>query len=231
VTATVLDAAGMTVLTPFADQRQSARTHAFSLALDELLDGHYRLVVGAFGEDGRIATASADLVVDRALSAFAVTPAAVSPNADGVADAAAFSFALAKPALVTLQLLAAGTPATVVFAGELQPGPHQVEWRGPLPDGLYDAEIAVDDELGRLTQRVSLAVDTAPPVLQIVDAARLDFWLSEPATVFLLVDGRRVVKNEPAGTFHVPHVGPPPATLSGVAQDAAGNTGAPVGVG
>ncbi len=60
------------------------------------------------------------------------------------------------------------------------------------------------------------------PTLRIVDPKKLRFWLSEPATVTLFVNGKRVVKVEPKGAFSVPR-NFPVQTVSGIAVDAAGN--------
>jgi hypothetical protein len=65
-------------------------------------------------------------------------------------------------------------------------------------------------------------------VLTLIDAGKLRFTLSEPATVTVLVNQRtRIVLAAPQGTFVVPYTGLV-AQLSAEAQDAAGNLSAVV---
>jgi hypothetical protein len=177
-------------------------------------------------------TASVEVVVDRTVTGFAATAAALSPNGDGVADTTTFTFGLALPAAVRLEIVSAGlvvaTPLAPTF---LQGGSLVVDWNGtangaPLPDGAYDAVLTVTGPAGDVAVTLPIRVDTTPPSLELLDAAKLRFRLSEPAVVTLLVNGRRIVKNEPAGAFSVPRGAAPVQTLSAAATDLAGNVSA-----
>jgi hypothetical protein len=68
-------------------------------------DGRYQLVLTARGRAGRSLTAVIPVLLSRTLSGYAVTPTALSPNADGRNDSAAISFNLSLPALAQLDLL------------------------------------------------------------------------------------------------------------------------------
>jgi hypothetical protein len=119
-----------------------------------------------------------------------------------------------------------------VFDGDLQPGPERYVWRGdfgagPIPDGPYQALVTATDTVGTVSQGATFTLDTTAPVLSLVSGPKLNFRLSERATVRLTVDGKRIVKLEKAGAFHVPHVGPA-ARVSAVATDPAGNQSLPV---
>jgi hypothetical protein len=67
-----------------------------------------------------------------------------------------------------------------------------------------------------------LRLDTAAPRLRVLSLAGLRFTLSEPATLALVVNGRRIVKLAKAGALHVPFAGRP-TRVTAFAQDAAGN--------
>ena len=102
-------------------------------------------------------------------------------------------------------------------------------WNGArLADGKYAATLTVSDALGDVQFPLPLSIDTTAPVLTLLDARTLRFSLSEPATVTVLVDGQtRLVHGEPKGAFTVPYAGAV-TQVSAQAQDAAGNTSAPV---
>jgi hypothetical protein len=62
-------------------------------------------------------------------------------------------------------------------------------------------------------------------VLTLIDAKTLEFSLSEPASVTVVVNQKtRLLKNAPKGTFTVGYTGAVTG-LTAVAQDAAGNVG------
>lgn len=165
VTVSVLDANGLVVATPVADQRQSARPQAFPFAPDDLADGSYTVTVAALGEDGRQQSAQAPLVVGRTLADYALSPATVVPDAGG-ASAVAFTFSLAKPALVTIELLRADGSGAVAYTGDLPVGQQRVDWTATLAEGLYTARITVQDDVVTVSQELALTVSRAaqPPV-------------------------------------------------------------------
>jgi hypothetical protein len=204
----------------------------FTWSARTLPDGRYRLVVTATAA-GRSVRKAADVVVDRTLTGLAASNLALSPNGDGVDDATTLSFSLDQTVLVRADVLEAGVLLGTVFQGTLGPGPETIAWNGTvngatLPDGSYELALTVTDALGEVPQTLLVSIDLTPPVLTLVDATRLAFTLSEPATVSLLVNGQtRIVVGEPAGSFTVPFSGPVSSVVA-QAQDLAGNLSATV---
>jgi hypothetical protein len=74
-------------------------------------------------------------------------------------------------------------------------------------------------------QSLIVRIDRRPPVLRLVSPARLELWLSEPARVTIVLNGRtqRFTRRRP-GSFRVAHARPV-RTLSAYAVDLAGNRG------
>ena len=226
VTAQLQDAAGSTVAIVLQSERPQG-LNEFSWSAGALPDGRYRLVVTATAV-GRSVRKAADVVIDRTLTGLLASTLALSPNGDGVDDSTSVTFTLDQPVPVRVDVLQAGTMIATIFQGTLGTGPQTVTWNGttngaPLAEGVYELAFTVTDALGDVRQTLPVTIDVTPPVLTVVDAKRLLFTLSEPATVTLLVNGQaRVVVGEPAGTFGVPFAG----QVAGVvaqAQDFAGN--------
>jgi hypothetical protein len=233
VTVVVADASGGTVST-LLDERLDPGAQSVSWAAGVLPDGRYTIRVTASPSGRPAARASVDVVVDRTVAGFGVSSPVVSPNGDGVADTATLSFTLALPATTRLELVRDGAVvATLVPLGLVQPGPYAVAWNGmvgdaTVPDGVYQAVLTVTEPFGDVALTAPLVVDTTPPLLELLDPARLRFRLSEPATVTLVVNGSRIVKAEPAGVFNVPPGVAPVQSLSAIATDAGGNVSATV---
>jgi flagellar hook assembly protein FlgD len=233
VVAQVLDATGAPLLT-LLDEERLAGNNSFEWAAHVLPDGRYRLVVTATSSTGKqTVTKATDIVVDRTLSAFQVTPAVISPNGDGVADTTTFSFTLAQSVPVRLDIEQRGAVVATPFQGTLGVGPQTIAWDGlangaALPDGAYTAVVTETDQLGDLRLSVPVTIDTTAPVMSIVDAKTLTFTLDEPATVTVIVNRtKRIVRDEPKGTFTIVVPGAV-AQVSAEAQDPAGNISAVV---
>ena len=232
VTAQVVDSAG-TPLETLLDESRPAGANTFAWSGQELPDGRYRLAVTATAGTVSV-TKTADAVVDRSLVGLAASLPAISPNGDGINDAVSFSFTLTRDVPVRLDLVQTGIGVVATpFAGQLGVGAHTLGWDGTwngarLPDGRYAATFTVSDALGDVQFPLPLAIDTTPPVLTLLDARTLRFSLSEPATVTVTVNGTtRIVRSAPLGAFTVPYTGAV-TQVSAQAQDAAGNTSAPV---
>jgi flagellar hook assembly protein FlgD len=228
-TVDVVDANGIP-LARILSERRVAGVNSFDwYAAQQLPDGRYKLVVSAQAGT-KTASTSLDLVVDRTVSAFALLQPVISPNGDGASDKLTATFTLAASVPVKLEILdAAGLVVTTVQQTTLGPGPQLLEWDGSaagvsVPDGPYTARLTVTDGLGEVALALPFAIDLTPPVVRIVDAKALTFSLTEAATVTLIVNGRRVTKLAPAGTFTVPH-GVVAGIVSAQALDAAGNIG------
>src|SRR5439155_26936778 len=167
-------------------------------------------------------TAIVPVLVDRTVRGFAASPAAFSPNGDGVFDDVTFSFELTRAAAVRLDIGQAGRTVVTVYSGQLQPGPQTVAWNGGgLRDGRYAGVLTATDELGPVTHTTPIRIDTVAPRLRAISFRGLRFTVSEPATIRLTLNGRRIVRTVRTGpfSFRVPVV----RTVRIVAQDAAGN--------
>jgi hypothetical protein len=163
VTATVVDATGTVVATPFAAQLQGARRQSFTYPANALADGSYTLVVSAAGEDGRTGTLVASFAVDRTLSGLALSTSTLTPNGDGVDDTLGIAFTLASSANVTVQIEQAGALVASVVTESLPAGAAQLTWdgttqSGPATAGAYDAVVFVDGPFGRTRHVVPFTI-------------------------------------------------------------------------
>jgi len=232
VTARLFDVGGTVLTTLFAEPR-AAGSQSFTFTADGVADGTYRIVLTAVSSTGRQVSASVFVLVNRSLSGYVVERPVFSPNADGRLDTLAFSFTLAAPAEVKLRILNGEGWVATPFSGSLAPGSQRVMWDGRkrigrVLDGRYVAELTVTDVVGTVSQRLGFAADTTRPSLRLVSLRPLRLWLSEPAEIVLVTDGRRqAVRRARAGTFTVPLAGTP-RRLRVVAWDAGGNTSRPL---
>jgi hypothetical protein len=225
VTATVLDSLGDTVATLFA-RRRPAGANEFVWKQVTLPDGRYRLSLTAKDAVGKLAQSTIPLVIDRTLAGFAASALAISPNGDGRLDSLDFSFRLLAPAHVQVRILRGSTLAATLLDSELGTGPQRLAWDGSgLSDGRYSAVVSATDSLLTVKQSLIVRIDRRPPVLRLVSPARLELWLSEPARVTIVLNGRtqRFTRRRP-GSFRVAHARPV-RTLSAYAVDLAGNRG------
>jgi hypothetical protein len=186
-------------------------------------DGRYRLSVVARDAQGKEVETSLPVSVDRTLAAFSASPRAISPNGDGRQDKLAFTFRLEAPAQVQVRILAGTTLVATVFEGSLGAGPQRFAWDGSgLDDRRYTAVVSARDSLLTVKQAVPVRIDRVAPVLRLLSFRLLRFWLSEPARVTLVLDGKtRRLDLKRAGAFRIGHA--PVRSLAAQAQDAAGN--------
>jgi hypothetical protein len=234
VTATLVDAAGSTLATLFSELKP-AGANSFVFTADGVPDGTYRIVLTAVNGGGRTVTATVEVIVSRVLSSYAVAPARFSPNADGRADLVRLTFALAAPAAVRLRIVRGGAWVATPFDGSLAAGPQAIDWngakrRGRARDGAYEAELTVTTATASVAQRLPLEIDTLAPQLRLVSRRPLRLRVTEPATVTVTADGRRLrIERTRAGTFRLAI--PWPRRLRAVARDGVGNVSRPLRVG
>ena len=186
VTATLRDETGATLATLFSEPKAAGR-QSFRFTASGVPDGRYTITLVARASAGE-SRADVPLVVDRTLAAFAATPAVFSPNGDRRLDALGFSFVLAAPAHVKLQVVRGPT----VFEGELQPGPQSFPLASPLRDGRYAAVLEAVGPFGTRAQTARFVVDTRKPRLRLLSAAARRFWVDEQVTITGTVGGLRV---------------------------------------
>ena len=204
VTAVLRGSDGRPLATLF-NQQQRAGKHSFTFAADGVADGRYTIVLTATNGKTTVTT-SLPLVVDRTLSAFAITPPVFSPNGDGRADTVAFSFHLSRPAQVRLDVKRGTRLAATLASADDGAGDQTVSWdgmtpRGRLGDGRYTAVLTAASQIGTAVQTAPLRIDTVPPVVRALSFRRLVFRISEPARVTLVVNGRPHVLDVRAGVF------------------------------
>jgi hypothetical protein len=184
-------------------------------------DGRYEIVLTA--NDGTTTvTATVPVLVDRTVRRFAALPAAFSPNGDGVADEVTFGFELIRPAFVRLEIAQAGKTIASVYSAQLATGSQTVSWNGSgARDGRYAGVLTATNEVGTVAHSAFFRVDTVAPRLRALSFRRLRFTVSEPATIRLTLNGRRITTNVRSGTFafRARRV----RSVRIVAQDAAGN--------
>jgi hypothetical protein len=205
----------------FSEQKRPGK-QSFRFAAAGIVDGSYEIVLSAY--DGRVTVTSVvPVLVDRTVRRFVSTPAAVSPNGDGAADELTFEFELTRDASVRLDIAQAGKTLASVYSADLPVGPQTVVWiPAGLKDGKYAAVLTVTNDIGTVLHTALFRIDTAPPVLRAVSFRSLRFRVSEPATVSLTVNGKRVTRVVRAGVFSF-RPGGRVRTVRIVAQDAAGN--------
>ncbi len=140
-------------------------------ALAAAADGVYSVVVKAVDVAGNQSTARRSVTVDDTLSRPRVAPAWTSPNGDGVDDVALVSFWTARPARIGIGFAgASGTVVRHVSLGTLTSGRHTWQWNGRnaagevVADGTYTCTIAAVNSVGTVAVKLTVHVDTVPPV-------------------------------------------------------------------
>jgi N-acetylmuramoyl-L-alanine amidase len=213
VTATLLDESGVPAATLFRKlKKPGPQTYAWAGVA--FPDGHYRVQLVAQDARGRQAGASVPVTIDGTLAAFAPGAAAFSRHVE-------LGFELNAPAHVLLRVSSGGP---TLLDADLASGQQQVEWDGSdLPDGRYDVVLSVTDALTTVTRSRPVLIDRVAPVLRLLSLRSARLWVSEPARVTVVLNGRarRVTLKRP-GAFGIWHRATV-QTLRAFAVDAAGN--------
>ena len=89
-----------------------------------------------------------------------------------------------------------------------------------VPDGRYAGVLTATNELGTVTHTTTFRIDTVAPRLRALSFRGLRFSVDEPATVHLVLNGRRINRVVRAGVFSFAGRA---RTVRIDAQDAAGN--------
>ncbi|MBC7460158.1 MAG: peptidoglycan DD-metalloendopeptidase family protein [Thermoleophilia bacterium] len=149
---------------------------------------------------------------DRRVTSLEVSHAAISPNADGRADAAEIAPTLAQPAGASLRVVdSRGGAVRTIWEGDLPAGVTTFAWDGTrddgarVADGTYSVELRADapgvaTSTGAEIQRAAIRVDTQAPRRIVAGGAarargkalvRIPLTLDEEASVTVRVrDGR-----------------------------------------
>src|SRR4051812_22885124 len=197
VTATLRNAGGADVATLFT-QRHEPGKQSFTLTATNIPEGHFQLVLTASNGKANV-SASVPVVIDRAVTRFAGTPAVT----DGEVT---FAFDLARVAAVRLDIQRAGKTVAPVYAATSPPGTQSVTWNAAgTKDGVYAGALTTSGEVGSATRTALFRVDRTPPTLRARSYRGLRFWVSEPVEVTLVLNGARIVRSVRAGTFSFAH--------------------------
>jgi hypothetical protein len=207
VTAVLRDAAGRAFSTLFSGPRPAGR-NSFRFAAEGVPDGSYVIELAARNSAGKEVKASVAIVVDRTLAGFEAQPAVFSPNGDGRVDRVTFTFVLTTRVEAVLRIYRGTKWVAAPFRGRLEAGSQQLTWDGSkrsgrLLDGIYRAALSVVGPLGTRLQSATFTSDTTPPRLQLLSVRPLRFRLSEPGTLKLTVNGKRLDQAVPAGIVRV----------------------------
>ena len=212
VTATLLDESGAVVATLFRKlKRPGLQSYAWTGVV--VPDGRYRVQLVAQDARGRQAAASVPVTIDGTLASFA-------PGATAFSRQVRLRFELNAPAHVRLRIASGAT----LLDADLPAGQQEIAWDGSgLPDGRYSVVLSLTDSLTTVTRSRPVVIDRVPPSLRLVSLRSARLWLSEPARVTVVLNGRtrRLTLRRP-GAFSVWHRGTV-RTLRAVAVDAAGN--------
>jgi hypothetical protein len=216
VTATLVDAAGNVVATLLRKNQRAGRK-SIPWPAGMPAEGHYRLSLLARDTVGQTAEASVPVTVDWTLGSFASSATAFVRRVE-------LSFDLAGTAYAQLRIVSGLTTIATLVDGELNAGSQSFEWNaGGVAEGRYRAVLTVTDTLASVTRSRPLRVDRTGPVLRLLSFRSLRFWLSEPARVTLVLNGRaRRLTLRRGGAFRVGY----PRTVRSLrvfAVDAAGN--------
>jgi hypothetical protein len=228
LTVKLSDAVGNPLATLYAGTMTQG-AHSFVWRDISIPDGLYRITIGAQGANGKAVSRTTSFYIDRTLGQVKTTPAAISPNGDGKLDAASLSFRLATAAAMRVELWRGGRLLATLLRETLAPGPGEVVWNGRIGprvarDGTYDLVVKATDSITTVSERQTVTVDTTPPRLRLVSRRRLQFWISEPATLSARFGNRVLSRNVRRGYFSFPAFrGARHFTLS--ATDALGNAG------
>jgi hypothetical protein len=213
VTATLRDAGGQDVATLFTQQHAPGK-QSFTFTATNTPEGHFQLVLTAANGKTTV-SASVPVVIDRTVTRFAVAPAVTNSDVT-------FSFDLARVAVVRLDIQRAGKTVAPVYSATLPPGTESIGWKAAgTKDGTYAGALTTSGVAGSATRTVLFRIDTTPPRLRALSFSALRFWVSEPAKVTLIVNGRRVVRSVRAGAFSYRHGRVRSVRI--IARDAAGN--------
>jgi hypothetical protein len=220
VTATLRAPDGRELAVLFTQQRRPGK-QSFRFTASGVPDGRYEIVLSA--TDGKATvTAVVPVLVDRTVRRFLGTPAALSPNGDGVLEGLTFTFELTRAASVRLEIAQAGRTLTSVYSADLQPGVQSVAWNGGgLKDGKYAGLLTATNDIGTVTHTAAFRIDTVAPRLRAVSFQKLRFTVSEAATIRLTVNGKRINRVVRAGAFSFRVAGVRSVRID--ARDAAGN--------
>jgi hypothetical protein len=189
VTATLRDAAGVTLATLFTENKRAGR-HTFRFSAQGVPDGRYTIVITARAPDAREVRSEVAIVIDRTLAAVKTVAAAVSPNGDGRNEELAVTFVLASPVTAKLRIMRGSRIVATPFEGPLPAGPQRLAWTPNLGEGNYAAVVEAAGPLGVRAQTARFVVDVTRPRLRLLSARLMRFSVSEGGTLVVTAGGQ-----------------------------------------
>jgi hypothetical protein len=183
VTANVLDLSGNVVATLLRKYQKAGRkTIRWPAGSPE--QGRYTVSLVATDSIGNRAEASVPVTIDYTLGRFSASKQVFSRRVD-------ISFDLGGAAYAQLRIVSGTTTVATLADGELEAGLQQYAWDAHgLPEGRYQAVLTMTDTLASVTRSRPLRVDRTAPVLRLLSFRSLRFWVSEPARLTLVLNGR-----------------------------------------
>jgi flagellar hook assembly protein FlgD len=142
-------------------------------------DGVYALEVTARDAAGNRAVQTVPLTIDRTVRLGDVPTQYISPNGDGVADAATLAFTLAKPVKVQITASHAGKAVLTQALGRLAAGERQATWDGrdgngaTAVDGAYLLTLAATSDGSSSRAGAKVVVDTTRPQIVVGKAVTI----------------------------------------------------------
>jgi uncharacterized protein with LGFP repeats len=215
VTATLRANDGRDVVVLFTQQHQSGK-QSFRFTASNVQEGRYTIVLTAANAKTTV-TASIPVTIDRTVRTFAALPAVTRSDVT-------CAFELLRAATVRLGVAQAGKTVAPLLDAPLPAGAQTVTWSAAAAgkaDGTYAAVLTTTTEVGTTSRNALFRVDRKRPTLRALSFRKLQFWVSEPVTVTLFVNGVRVMRKVRAGTFSYRHGRV--RTVRITARDLAGN--------
>jgi flagellar hook assembly protein FlgD len=180
-------------------------------------DGTYRIVISAESGSEQVSR-SVNIVVDRTLGGYSLSPAAISPNGDGRNESLRIGFQLTRTATVRVEIRQRGKTIRTVLTGSLAAGAYAASWDGRLRGGARAAEgpvtagVLATTSFGTRSLAQIARVDLTRPVLRFLSMRnvngvnRLNFSSSEAVHLKIWYgtshwsDGDMIEVDKPAGT-------------------------------
>jgi hypothetical protein len=137
-------------------------------------DGQYSFLLECRDAAGNVSRQTVPVVLDCTVGFLTATPDVVSPNGDGVNDAATLGFTLTRAATVKLAVKVSGKAVRTFSLGPLEAGSHAVAWDGtaesgaPVASGKLTFSVAGTSALGTCSATGRFTADLEQPTLTVV---------------------------------------------------------------
>ncbi len=145
-------------------------------------DGIYAVEINAEDGAGNTSTTVGNVRVDTQgpiIAPYSVTPAAISPNGDGVTDVSTISYTISKSGTVEIRIISTTGPQVRQFITQhANAGTYTKDWDGRdsignvVSEGDYRIELYLTDNAGNIgapnPATLSISVDITPPTLNQV---------------------------------------------------------------